>query len=88
MKGPILVHDDEDEFVNRYTRKLEDMGIFGEDFPVLPLLRSDFVREMKALIDRQRFLRKGETEHLGSSALDTAAVFVVDFDLVESDPGS
>jgi hypothetical protein len=84
MKKQILVHDDEDIFVQRYARMLEKLDI--PNFKVVPLCGSDFVREMQILIKRQRILRKGQTEYLEESEFDTAGVFVVDFDLVESDP--
>ncbi len=85
MKNQILVHDDERVFVNRYAEKLRSVESV-RSFDVIALTVEDFRKEMEVLTERQRALRNGKGEYHKPSKFDTAAIFVVDFDLLRSDP--
>ena len=86
MTRQILVHDDDDDLVRRYTRKLGELNIWTDQFTISPLWKDDFVDEMQVLIERQRSLRKDGTRDQVKSELDKTSILVVDFDLVESNP--
>ncbi len=88
VKKRILVHDDDKVLVKGYVRKLQNLKALREDFDVEPLDVTAFRDEMSILAGRQRAMRDGKRTYSEKSLLDTADVFVVDFDLLQSDTDS
>ncbi len=86
MNKEILVHDDEESLVRRYVQRLKSVKCLRADFDVKQLTVPDFREEMQILAKRRRAFRNGKNEYVEESRLDKTAIFVVDFDLLESDP--
>ena len=86
MKKEILVHDDEQRLVSRYVQRLQSVKCLRANFDVKRLDVPEFRKEMETLVKRRRAFRNGKTKYEGESVLDKAAIFVVDFDLLKSDP--
>ncbi len=82
LKKRLLLHDD--IFAKRFASKLQEVAAVTRNFRVDVLSREDFPREMDKLTERRR-LRVKKDEYDSDSELDTADIFVVDFDLIQSD---
>jgi hypothetical protein len=83
----ILVHDD--VFANRFVSKIREIREVRQQFQIVPLYKEDFRKQMGVLIQRQRDARrkaKVDQEYDADSEFDRTAIFVVDYDLLRSDP--
>ncbi len=84
----IRIYDDDRRLGERYAKKLGDLDIIKTNFEVELLKNEDFKEEMKVLISRQNMLRhKGEWDEK-TSKLDETSIFIIDYDLLKTDPNS
>ena len=81
----ILIYDDEGQSATRLKEDLEKLPIVTKDFNIETLGNTDFEESMNGLQERQKVLRKPGKWKSRQIVLDDADIFIVDYDLVESD---
>jgi hypothetical protein len=85
-KGTIWVHDDYEDFLVSYKKRLEGLKLVTRRFEVRQMRSQELRREIDILSERQRLLREqptGDPLAHGDSKLDSASIFIIDYDLVK-----
>jgi len=84
-KKNIYIYDDEERFSSQLRTKLEKLNALKSKYEVFSLPNSDFKLSIDELSQRQRSFRKeAKLNSGGSTPIDEADIFIIDFDLVDS----
>jgi hypothetical protein len=86
----ILIYDDEKTYKESLRNRLADLPIVKKQkqYEVEPLSQDDFKETIKILRHRQRQLRDTDSWGAKTTPLDSASIFVVDYDLVNNEVDS
>lgn len=87
MSNVVLVYDDDPQYAGSIRDRLQKVKSICGQFESQTLGEDEFVESFAKLSERALRMREGEQVALKGTAIDDAAVFVVDYDLIESKAG-
>jgi hypothetical protein len=84
----IFVYDNEEAFKVKIEQTLSNIPEVSQSFDISRVGEDNFRQMIETLVKRQRMVRTKGTWQDGEIFLDTADIFVIDYDLLSEDPNS
>ncbi|MCG3207158.1 MAG: hypothetical protein FOGNACKC_00758 [Anaerolineae bacterium] len=83
----ILIYDDEGQIAKDLKEKLKALPVVEKDYEIIALHQEEFEKSMAALKERRSQVRsRGEWPDSSETDLDEAAIFIIDYDLFNTNP--
>lgn len=86
MKKKILIYDDRDDLRGKVRAMLESVPTVSDAFTIMTPVQEEMRQSMNTLAERRDEFRETGTWEVEEADLDTASIFVVDFELFEAVP--